>query len=147
MLEKFIRYTKVADRLFIDTFLMANKPIPQAEALFSHILNAQHIWICRINKVTPSRERFDILPVSAFMEIHNTNISDLETILATQNLNNVLNYTVSTGAKFESSVQDILLHVANHSTYHRAQVASIFKQNGVQPPVTDLVALIREGLL
>ncbi len=33
----------------------------------------------------------------------------------------------------------VLRHVANHSTYHRGQVASKLKRLGVEPPATDLV--------
>jgi len=34
--------------------------------------------------------------------------------------------------------RDILLHVANHGTYHRGNVASMMYQAGTPPPTTDL---------
>ena len=34
--------------------------------------------------------------------------------------------------------RDILLHVANHGTYHRGNVASMMYQAGAPPPTTDL---------
>ena len=33
----------------------------------------------------------------------------------------------------------ILRHVANHSTYHRGQIAAKLKRLGVEPPATDLI--------
>ena len=39
--------------------------------------------------------------------------------------------------------RDILLHVANHGTYHRGNVASMMYQAGVAPPTTDLPVFLR----
>ena len=39
--------------------------------------------------------------------------------------------------------RDILLHVANHGTYHRGNVASMMYQSGVAPPTTDLPVFLR----
>jgi uncharacterized damage-inducible protein DinB len=40
----------------------------------------------------------------------------------------------------------VLRHVVNHTTYHRAQVASKLKRFGVQQPETDLVFWAKEKL-
>ena len=58
-----------------------------------------------------------------------------------------VSYTTQAGDSLVNTVGDILFHAANHSTYHRAQVATVFKQNNIQPPVTDFIALKRQGLL
>ena len=39
---------------------------------------------------------------------------------------------------------EILLHVVNHTTYHRGFVADLFYQVPVRPPATDLPVYIRE---
>jgi len=39
--------------------------------------------------------------------------------------------------------RDILLHVANHGTYHRGNVASMLYEVGVVPPTTDLPVYLR----
>jgi uncharacterized damage-inducible protein DinB len=39
--------------------------------------------------------------------------------------------------------RDILLHVANHGTYHRGNVASMMYQSGVAPPTTDLPVFLK----
>jgi len=39
--------------------------------------------------------------------------------------------------------RDILLHVANHGTYHRGNVASMMYQAGMPPPTTDLPVFLR----
>lgn len=147
MLPELIRYTEIADSLVINTFLAAERSLPQAEALFSHVLNAQHIWISRINGEQPLYERFSVHPVSFFAELHSMNVLQLKQILKDENMNRPVNYSTSTGESFEDSISDILLQVVNHSTYHRAQVASCLKQSGIQPPMTDFIHLKRQGML
>ena len=39
--------------------------------------------------------------------------------------------------------RDILLHVANHGTYHRGTVAAMMYQAGVAPPTTDLPVFLK----
>jgi uncharacterized damage-inducible protein DinB len=39
----------------------------------------------------------------------------------------------------EATLVSLLLHVVNHSTYHRGQLATLFRQVGVAPPQSDLL--------
>jgi uncharacterized damage-inducible protein DinB len=43
------------------------------------------------------------------------------------------------------SRHDILLHVVNHTTYHRGHVADIMYQIPAQPPTTDLPVFLRHA--
>ncbi len=147
MLKKLISYTQAADAVVVQTFLQANQSIPQAEALFSHVLNAQHIWISRINRFEARFNRFDIHPVSIFQDLHQDNTSQLRQIFDQAEFDKVISYSTFNGDKFSNTVEDILLHVVNHSTYHRAQLATCFKQNNVKPPETDFITYQRAGFL
>ena len=60
-------------------------------------------------------------------------------ILDKFDLTATMSYTNSKGQTFSNSIRDILFHVINHSTYHRAQIATEFKQNGLEPLVTDYI--------
>jgi len=146
MLNQLVRYTEVADLQFIKTFLETDKDLPEAESLFSHVLNSQNIWIGRISQRPQIYDRFHIHPKEKFMELHRENIANLNSLLSSD-LALTISYANSEGGFFENSVSDILFHIINHSTYHRAQVASQFRINNVKPPVTDFIILKREGLL
>ena len=37
----------------------------------------------------------------------------------------------------------IVLHLVNHGSYHRGQVATMLRQSGIKPPGTDLVTFYR----
>jgi uncharacterized damage-inducible protein DinB len=43
-------------------------------------------------------------------------------------------------------IVDILLHIVNHSTYHRGQVTTLLRQVGAVPPETDFVVFRERGL-
>jgi uncharacterized damage-inducible protein DinB len=54
-------------------------------------------------------------------------------------LDRKIRYANSKGQPFNNSVRDMLFQVINHSTYHRAQIATEFKNNGLDPLLTDYI--------
>jgi uncharacterized damage-inducible protein DinB len=147
MLQSLINYTSYADRIIIDTFLEANMPMPVAEKLFSHVLNAQHIWTKRVFKEEIEYDRFQIHSIGDFENIHLRNLEAMLQVLHTKDLDELIVYTTSAAGSFVTSVSDILFHVVNHSTYHRGQIVSQFRLNNITPPITDYVMLKRDGLI
>jgi uncharacterized damage-inducible protein DinB len=53
-----------------------------------------------------------------------------------RNNNQLQNYY---GENFSRPVKDIIFHYCNHSTYHRAQIATELKINNITPPATDFI--------
>ncbi len=51
---------------------------------------------------------------------------------------------VRRGKTHESPLWWSVMHVFNHQTHHRGQATTLFKQQGCDPGVTDLVAMLRE---
>ena len=147
MLQNLINYTSLADRKIIDVFLQVSKPMPEAEKLFSHVLNAQHIWAKRIFREEPEYDTFQIHSIGEYENIHLRNSEFLLQILHTKDPEELVIYTNSKGDNFVNAISDILFHIVNHSTYHRAQVAAQFRMNGITPPSTDYIMLKRDGSL
>jgi uncharacterized damage-inducible protein DinB len=147
MLSELIQYNHIANLEVIYTFSTADKSVPEAERLFSHILNAQKIWISRINKSNIQIDTFQLQPVGKYTALQEQYSASLKTILDEADLSEEISYLTGKGDRFTNTVSDILFHVVNHSTYHRGQIASIFRKNDVQPPVTDFIFYKREGKL
>lgn len=59
-------------------------------------------------------------------------------------LNEPVHFTLIGGNKGMMTRGEILLHVVNHTTYHRGFVADLFYQVPARPPVTDLPVFLRE---
>lgn len=53
-------------------------------------------------------------------------------------------YTLIGGNEGSMTRGEILLHLYNHTTYHRGFVADLFYQVPVRPPTTDLPVYLRE---
>lgn len=55
----------------------------------------------------------------------------------------IVNFILIGGNKGAMRRADVMLHVANHSSYHRGWVADMFYQVPQSPPVTDLPVFLR----
>ena len=78
-----------------------------------------------------------------------TNPTLLVTALAAQEaegaegLRREVAYSNSAGVAFHSTVEDILLQVAMHGSYHRGQIALLLRQEGAEPAATDFIGFAR----
>lgn len=129
----------------IAEILMTNqdKDIEKAIQLFSHMLDAHHIWVSRINGVKNTMAVWEVLPVEKFGEVIQDSFDQTMSILDRVDLSTVVTYTNTLGNSYKNTVKDILLHVVNHTTYHRGQVAMELRRAGITPPVTDYIAYKR----
>lgn len=132
---------KLAD-IFNDN---ADKASERSLTLINHILNSHHIWNSRINQQQASFGVWDMHDLRDLKSLDKTNYEQSLQILDKSDLDKVIGYKTSKGQPFSNSVRDILFHVINHSTYHRGQIAAEFRQNGLEPVVTDYVFYKRSG--
>ncbi len=130
---------KLIDLLSSNSEKITDKSI----SLMNHIVNAHQIWNSRISGDEP----FDVWIIHSFHDLKNIDILNYTKtlhIIDTKEFSEVIKYTNSKGETFTNSVKDILFHVVNHSTYHRAQIATECKSAGIAPLVTDYIFLKRE---
>lgn len=145
--EEIINYTELADGQIIKVFKQTTVQLPDAERLFSHILNAQHIWAYRISGEKPLYGVWDIHQKESFEQISIDNFKRIRNILKAGSLEKQITYSNSRNVEFENQIDQILFHLFNHSTYHRGQVVTLLKKEGFEPPVTDYIILKRDHLL
>ncbi|MBL7852012.1 MAG: damage-inducible protein DinB [Cyclobacteriaceae bacterium] len=128
----------------IEEFRMHGANLPDRSfPLFCHMLNAHQIWNARILKV----EEYGVQQQHALEQcalIDETNYTTTLNILETIDPESVITYRTSKGQPFSNSVRDILFHAANHTTHHRGQIISDFRQAGIPPLVTDYIFYLRK---
>ena len=61
-------------------------------------------------------------------------------------LDETVRFMLIGGNPGEMTRGEILLHVINHTSYHRGFVADLFYQVPARPPTTDLPVYLREGV-
>jgi len=74
------------------------------------------------------------------------NAAELRAVLSSlglEDLGREIDYRTSDGRAFRSTIEDILLHVALHGSYHRGQIALLIRGGGGEPASTDFIAFVR----
>lgn len=107
---------------------------------FQHIYYADRVWLARLEGKPQPFE--DPAPGPSLEDLEKVWLPLLDrfaAFAAACDPGATLRYTNLKGDPFERLIWQIVLHVVNHGTYHRGQIASIMRQLGHQPPATDLI--------
>jgi uncharacterized damage-inducible protein DinB len=132
--------------------LMQVAGYPQkAVTLFSHLLFTQQIWLKRCKGESPIVNPWPVWEADVLQRTIEENYRLLHNyleVITDPDLEMVVSYKNSKGESFKNKVIDILAHVFNHGTHHRAQIGQLLKQAGIeQLPFTDYIFYIRENQL
>jgi uncharacterized damage-inducible protein DinB len=115
----------------------------------AHIYGAEWLWLERWHGRTPtalpSSSDFPDLETTRhrFAEI-DRNLVDYVASLTAGDLQRVMEIKTTAGALHSQPLWQMLQHLANHSTYHRGQTATLLRQLGAKPVSTDLIGFYRE---
>lgn len=126
---------QLADILIASEESVTEKPV----SLYSHILNAHHIWNNRIAGHTPLFGVWELHSIRDFKEIDRANYNFSVSLLNSRELDEEMHYRNTKGLEFTNGIRDILFHIINHSTYHRGQIATEFRKTGIEPLATDYI--------
>jgi uncharacterized damage-inducible protein DinB len=142
------RYNRWASARVLDTMQAAEAVPARARELFSHLLRAQDVWYGRVEGTEHADLDFwwtESLSVCA--ERLDASTRRWQSVLdeRADDLNQPIAYENSKGTLFETPLRDILTHVVNHGTHHRAQIAFVLREADVAPPATDYIFFARES--
>lgn len=133
-------YSRHTNRQLIEVINAGSDKVPGVSVkLLSHILNAHHIWNQRILNQSAEYLVWQIHNGMELDPLDQVNFDTTLDALTKQELSATISYTNSKGQSYTNSIQDILFHIINHSTHHRAQIVSQLRQAGIEPPVTDYI--------
>ena len=131
------------DRLF--NHMAALPAVPQAcLKLIQHVVNAESIWVSRIEGKKTVVGVWEERPFEDCLKLHQRSMELLKEIIeGDHNFESVIDYVTTNGDLFSNSIHDILIHVLNHATYHRAQIAKELRVNNIDPVNTDYILYVR----
>lgn len=114
-------------------------------SVMGHVVAAQFLWLHRIIALPPPDVK---LWGQYSLTQLNSLASDagrqwLEFVERTDNFNTELTYTNYVGEPYVNNVEMIMIHLVNHSTYHRGQIAMLMRQKGLEPINTDFITYDR----
>jgi len=114
-------------------------------SIMGHIVAAQYLWLHRIKGLPPADVKLwgeYKLPQLVKMA-EDAGRLWLEFIEGTENFNQELTYRNYTGDPYINNVEMIMIHLVNHSTYHRGQIALLLRQENFEPINTDFITYDR----
>lgn len=132
-LEELTRDFQTADKSVLDTL--------------AHVFAADRIWLQRIQGapqntfIRPEDRQFETLR-NEWPALHRR-WKHWAGSLTGESAAARISYTDLKGNPWEQPAWQILLHVVNHGTHHRGQVAGFLRTMGHTPPALDLIAFYR----
>jgi uncharacterized damage-inducible protein DinB len=117
----------------------------------AHILGAEHIWLQRLEGHSVSvlvaldtAQFTDPESLRAAWPKTEAKLDDLVRRLTVADLARVIEYKTMKGVLCREPLWQPLLHLVNHGTYHRGQIAAFLRQLGAQPAPLDMINFFRE---
>lgn len=123
---------------------------------FNHLLVADRVWLSRFKGVPAP----DGLMAPGIRSLDQELFADFENLRQERSLTDAELSTWSSqltearlaaplaykraGKNVEAPLWSLVAHVFNHQTHHRGQITTLLSQAGIDPGVTDLVAMLRE---
>ena len=132
-LSSMFEYDRWANLRWIDTARSLGH-----EAVLLHIVEAQVVWLSRIENIPGWNASLDRLPLDI-----ECSVRAWQRMLMGADLGRVVSYSTS-GAHYDNLVSEIARHVINHGSYHRGQLRGIASERGVEFPESDYILFCRE---
>ena len=139
-------YDRYANLRILEAIIKAGEPEKPIQ-LMAHLLSAQQIWLSRCkgelnigNVLSPDWK------AGSFEQMINDNHRAWINFLdysEPDDFDKIIHYNSLNGDSHENKLSDILAHVTNHGTHHRAQAGQHLKLEGADLPNTDYIFYIR----
>ena len=114
-------------------------------SVMGHVVAAQFLWLYRIKALPPPDVKlwgqYSISQLATMAA--EAGKQWLEFVEKTDNFNRELTYTNYVGEPYVNNVEMIMIHLVNHSSYHRGQIAMLLRQKGFEPINTDFITYDR----
>lgn len=115
---------------------------PRVTRMFAHLYAADWVWLSRWKGISPTAVPGDELTTMALVR---TTWDALEAeqkafvdALTEADLARVVDYKNTEGKAYRAPLGPLLVHVANHATHHRSEIATMVTMLSGSPPDTGI---------
>ncbi|HCZ37828.1 MAG TPA: hypothetical protein DHV26_18050 [Cytophagales bacterium] len=142
---KWYNYNAWANRTIISCLERQSVNDEKILTILGHLVSANFIWLNRIKGLPKSEFKlwgnYSLIQLKQMVEDADAQWMDF--IKNNDDFNRLLKYNNYVGDYYESNVEQIMIHLVNHGSYHRGQVAMLLRQNGFEPVNTDYITYDR----
>ncbi|WP_295674515.1 DinB family protein, partial [uncultured Mucilaginibacter sp.] len=144
---KLFEYDRFANELITETINIANNPEKPVK-LMAHLFAAQQIWLSRfVDFPDAPHTTWPDWQTDTFAGIIETNSNGWLRYLdglEPRDFDRIISYKTLKGDSYQNKLGDILTHVINHGTHHRAQAGHHLIAAGIETlPPTDYIFFVR----
>ena len=142
---KLYQYNEWANRRVLSCIDQQSVNDEKILSLMGHIVAAQFLWLHRIKALSPpDLKLWGSYTLPQLIKLaEDAGKQWIQFVEKTDTFNRELSYTNYVGDPYVNNVETIMIHLVNHSTYHRAQIALLLRQKGFEPVNTDLITYDR----
>lgn len=142
---KLYRYNAWSNKRVLGTLQRQNVRDEKILTIMGHIVAAQFLWLHRIKGLpAPDVKLWGEYSLEQLVELAEKAGKEwLEFVESTNDFNRELTYKNYVNEPYTNNVENIMIHLVNHSSYHRAQIAMLLRQKGLEPINTDFITYDR----
>lgn len=122
----------------------------RAVLLFSHLLSSHCMWLCRVNKTDFTCTLFQERKLDECEQLMKENLEGWKKYLSDKSVED-LEQQIEFMAAWETnpskrkmSIEDALIHIINHSSYHRGQIIASIKGKVDELPLSTYIIYASE---
>jgi len=142
---KLYSYNEWANRRVLKAIVRQSVSDEKVLSLYSHQMAANYLWLHRIKGLDPPPyelwKTYSTEQLSSMVD--EVSALWLSYIQQTDNFDRILKYKNYVGDYYENNVEHVMMHLVNHGTYHRGQIALRMRQCGHEPINTDFITYDR----
>jgi uncharacterized damage-inducible protein DinB len=113
--------------------------------LMGHIVAAQFLWLHRVKGLpAPDVKLWGTYTLDQLLVMaEDAGQQWIDFVESNENFDRELTYKNYLNEPYTNNVEMIMIHLVNHSSYHRAQIAMLLRQKGFEPINTDFITYDR----
>jgi uncharacterized damage-inducible protein DinB len=142
---KLYQYNAWASQRVLDCLNRQNITDEKILGLMGHMVAAQFLWLHRIKGLpAPNIKLWGDFALEELNSLAPKAATQwLDFVESTDNFDREMTYKNYTGDPYTNNVEMVMIHLVNHSTYHRAQIAMLVRTKGFEPVNTDFITYDR----
>jgi uncharacterized damage-inducible protein DinB len=142
---KLYQYNAWANKRVIGALIRQQVSDEKILSLLGHVVAAQFLWLHRIKGLpAPDVKLWGSYSLDQLVTMAETAGKQwLEFVESTDNFDREMTYRNYVNEPYTNNVENIMIHLVNHSSYHRAQIAMLLRQKGFEPINTDFITYDR----
>jgi uncharacterized damage-inducible protein DinB len=143
------------------TVLAALRAVPEARRsapqfqkaldLLAHVVAARRMWLARFGVAAAPPGGLE--PAGTELAELGPRLDEMHALwtryldaLGDDDVQRVFEYRSLDAGWFRNTIEDVLTQLYGHSLYHRAQIATLLRALGCEPPITDYIYWAREPI-